>query len=157
LDLDICRNNWSNDSNGISKSNILYNLLSILYISHRNNYILLKSWKNSDAIRTFKLVLTAVFSFYYQQISARSSFIGHVNATVEGLPTIRCVKVESILMDEFDSHQNLYTSTSYLYLSWLKAVNFIVHVYFIFFTYAIIIQFLIVEVGTKIFNLVRIM
>ncbi|KAJ3632643.1 hypothetical protein MTP99_009636 [Tenebrio molitor] len=57
--------------------------------------------------------------------STRSSFIGHVNATVEGLPTIRCAKVESILMDEFDSHQNLYTSASYLYLCWFRALAFI--------------------------------
>jgi ABC-type multidrug transport system fused ATPase/permease subunit len=52
--LDICRNSWSNDSNGIGKSNIPYNMLNILYISHRNNYILPKNWKNSEAIRTFK-------------------------------------------------------------------------------------------------------
>jgi hypothetical protein len=101
------------------------------------------------------IMMTNVF-FYYQLISARSSFIGHVNATVEGLPTIRCAKVEHILIDEFDSHQDLYTSASYLYLCWFRSLNFFVTVYFIFFTSAILLQFLIVDSGTKIFNLVRI-
>jgi ATP-binding cassette subfamily C (CFTR/MRP) protein 4 len=89
--------------------------------------------------------------FYNQQISARSSFVGHVNATTEGLPTIRCAKVENILIDEFDSHQNLYTSASYLYLCWFRALAFIEHIYFIFFTSAILLQFLIFDTGTKIF------
>jgi hypothetical protein len=54
MDLDICRNNWSNDFNGIGESNISYNFLGILYISRRNNDIILKSWKKSEAIRTFE-------------------------------------------------------------------------------------------------------
>ncbi|CAH1368209.1 unnamed protein product, partial [Tenebrio molitor] len=79
------------------------------------------------------------------ELSTRSSFIGHVNSTAEGLPTIRCSKVENILIDEFDSRQNLYTSASYLYLCWLRGLIYIVHVYFIFFTSAILLQFLIVD------------
>ncbi|CAH1368259.1 unnamed protein product, partial [Tenebrio molitor] len=79
------------------------------------------------------------------ELSTRSSFVGHVNATTEGLPTIRCAKVENILIDEFDSHQNLYTSASYLYLCWFRALAFIEHIYFIFFTSAILLQFLIFD------------
>jgi ATP-binding cassette subfamily C (CFTR/MRP) protein 4 len=96
------------------------------------------------------------FCCNYQQISARSSFIGHVNATADGLPTIRCAKVENVLIDEFDSHQDLYTSASYLYLCWFRSLHFFVTVFFIFFVLAILLQFLIVDSGTEIVNLIRI-
>jgi ATP-binding cassette subfamily C (CFTR/MRP) protein 4 len=98
----------------------------------------------------------ADFCCNYQQISARSAFIGHVNATAEGLPTIRCAIVENVLLDEFDSHQDLYTSASYFYLCWFRSLNFFVTVFFIFFVFAILLQFLIVDSGTEIFNLVKI-
>jgi hypothetical protein len=84
--------------------------------------------------------------------------VGHLNATTEGLPTVRSAKVENILIDEFDSHQDLYTSVSYLYICWFRALSFIGHIYLILFTSAIVLQFLIVDTGTKIcfFFLVRI-
>ncbi|CAH1368157.1 unnamed protein product [Tenebrio molitor] len=79
------------------------------------------------------------------EISTRSAFIGHVNATTGGLPIIRSAKVENILINDFDKHQNLYTSASYLYVCWFRALIFIVHTSFLFFTSAILIQFMIVD------------
>ncbi|CAH1368143.1 unnamed protein product, partial [Tenebrio molitor] len=54
------------------------------------------------------------------EISTRCSLLGHVNATAEGLPTIRSANAEQILIDEFDGHNDLYTSASYLYNCWYR-------------------------------------
>ncbi|XP_068900236.1 ATP-binding cassette sub-family C member 4-like isoform X6 [Tenebrio molitor] len=79
------------------------------------------------------------------EISTRSAFIGHVNATTEALPIIRSAKVENILIDDFDEHQNLYTSASYLYLCWLKALTCILQICCVLFTSVILVRFLIID------------
>ncbi|KAJ3632488.1 hypothetical protein MTP99_009493 [Tenebrio molitor] len=73
------------------------------------------------------------------EISTRCSLLGHINATTEGLPTIRSARVENILIQEFDRHQDLYTSASYLYLCWFRALGYIVDICFVIFTTGIII------------------
>ncbi|CAH1368151.1 unnamed protein product [Tenebrio molitor] len=75
-------------------------------------------------------------------ISTRCSLLGHINATTEGLPTIRSENVENVLIHEFDRHQDLYTSVSYLYLCWFRALTYLLDIYFSLFTIIIIIIFL---------------
>ncbi|XP_068904512.1 probable multidrug resistance-associated protein lethal(2)03659 [Tenebrio molitor] len=73
------------------------------------------------------------------EISTRCSLLGLINATAEGLPTIRSARVENILIQEFDRHQDLYTSASYLYLCWFRALSYIVDICFVIFTTGVII------------------
>lgn len=40
--------------------------------------------------------------------------IGYLNATLEGLSTVRASENQSIFVNEFDKHQNHYTSTNFM-------------------------------------------
>jgi hypothetical protein len=91
----------------------------------------------------------AIILLCYVVISARCSLLGHVNATAEGLPTIRSANAEQILIDEFDRHNDLYTSASYLYNCWYRALIFLFDIYFSLFTISIILLFLINSHGIK--------
>ena len=52
---------------------------------------------------------------------ARSPVIGYINATLDGLTTIRTSRMENTLRKEFDRHQDLYASSSYMYTCCEKA------------------------------------
>nr|AIN44104.1 multidrug resistance-associated protein 4-like protein [Laodelphax striatellus] len=47
---------------------------------------------------------------------ARSPVFSHLNATLQGLPTIRALEAQKVLKDEFDHHQDLHTGAMYLFI-----------------------------------------
>ncbi|KAJ3652708.1 hypothetical protein Zmor_018650 [Zophobas morio] len=55
----------------------------------------------------------------------RSPLIGYINATLDGLTTIRTSKIHDTLRKEFDQHQDLHTSCSYMYTCCEKAYHMI--------------------------------
>ncbi|XP_076757725.1 putative multidrug resistance-associated protein lethal(2)03659 isoform X1 [Xylocopa sonorina] len=54
----------------------------------------------------------------------RSPVFGHLNATLQGLPTIRAFEAAEILTKEFDQHQDLHSGAWYIFISSSRAFAF---------------------------------
>ncbi|RZC39806.1 ABC membrane domain containing protein [Asbolus verrucosus] len=93
------------------------------------------------ALRKFYLITSR--NLRRLEAAVRSPLVGHINATLEGLTTIRTAGVQNILTDEFHQHQNVYTSVSYTIQCCMFAFIFITEIFCIILVAVIIIRFLI--------------
>lgn len=59
-----------------------------------------------------------------RSLTARSPVFGHLNATLQGLPTIRAFNAGEILTKEFDSYQDTHSSAWYLFIASSRAFGF---------------------------------
>ncbi|KAJ6637207.1 putative multidrug resistance-associated protein lethal [Pseudolycoriella hygida] len=94
----------------------------------------------------------------------RSPIFSHANATLQGLSTIRAFKAQQILSNEFDSHQDLNTSSWYLFLASTRAFALWLELVCVLYMATVILSFLLLgndtlggNVGlaiTQIFNLI---
>lgn len=77
--------------------------------------------------------------------------VGHINSSLEGLTTIRAFKAETILKDEFDRHQDLYSSAFLTLRLSTTGFGFFLDVFSTIFTIVIIARFLFFEHGMLVF------
>ncbi|XP_037030669.1 multidrug resistance-associated protein 4-like [Bradysia coprophila] len=94
----------------------------------------------------------------------RSPIFSHANATLQGLSTIRAFKAQQILSNEFDTHQDLSTSSWYLFLASTRAFALWLELVCVLYMATVILSFLLLgndtlggNVGlaiTQIFNLI---
>lgn len=73
--------------------------------------------------------------------------MGHLNASMDGLITIRASKAQDILTKEFDRHQDLYTSCHYTSFCLKRAFAFCMDISSALFLSIIIGRFLLFDLG----------
>ncbi|XP_023013490.2 probable multidrug resistance-associated protein lethal(2)03659 [Leptinotarsa decemlineata] len=106
----------------------------------------------------FLLVVLSIFQWYYLKAgrsikrldsSTRSPMIGHLNATLDGITTVRAFGNQSILTEEFDKHQDHFTSANYSMNSMMRALGLYASLISSIFPIFVIIKFAFFSTGTK--------
>ncbi|KAK6644533.1 hypothetical protein RUM43_000800 [Polyplax serrata] len=72
----------------------------------------------------------------------RSPVFSHLNATLQGLPTIRAFRAQSILIKEFDAHQDLNSTSNYIFMSSSRAFGLWLDVLCVFYIGIVTFSFL---------------
>ncbi|CAD1479365.1 unnamed protein product, partial [Heterotrigona itama] len=79
----------------------------------------------------------------------RSPVFAHLNATLQGLPTVRAFEAEEILTQEFDQHQDLHSSAWYIFISCSRAFGFWLDFFCVVYIMFVTLSFLVLNVGAE--------
>ncbi|XP_031357464.1 probable multidrug resistance-associated protein lethal(2)03659 isoform X2 [Photinus pyralis] len=71
-----------------------------------------------------KFYLATSRSLKRVEATTRSPVLGYINATIQGLSTIRSFDAQQVVLNEFDAHQDLNTSASYMFVSTSRAFGY---------------------------------
>ncbi|CAB0034970.1 unnamed protein product [Trichogramma brassicae] len=75
----------------------------------------------------------------------RSPVFTHLNATLNGLSTIRAYRVQDILKKEFDQFQDVHTSSWFMFIASSSAFGFSIDIFYFIFTALVTFSFLLVQ------------
>ncbi|XP_031850164.1 putative multidrug resistance-associated protein lethal(2)03659 isoform X2 [Nomia melanderi] len=75
----------------------------------------------------------------------RSPVFGHLNATMQGLPTIRAFEAGEILTREFDHHQDLHSSAWFIFIATSRAFGFWLDLFCVIYIILVTYSFLILD------------
>lgn len=75
----------------------------------------------------------------------RSPVFGHLNATLQGLPTIRAFEAGDILTKEFDNHQDLHSSAWYIFIATSRAFGFWLDLFCVLYIILVTYSFLVLD------------
>ncbi|KAL7292206.1 hypothetical protein TKK_0014159 [Trichogramma kaykai] len=75
----------------------------------------------------------------------RSPVFTHLNATLNGLSTIRAYGVQDILKKEFDQFQDVHTSSWFMFIASSSAFGFSIDIFYFIFTALVTFSFLLVQ------------
>ncbi|KAI4497436.1 hypothetical protein M0802_007447 [Mischocyttarus mexicanus] len=73
---------------------------------------------------------------------ARSPVFGHLNATLQGLPTIRSFEASDVLIKEFDNHQDLHSSAWFIFIASSRTFGFWLDVFCLVYIALVTLSFL---------------
>ncbi|KAK9296489.1 hypothetical protein QLX08_009536 [Tetragonisca angustula] len=79
----------------------------------------------------------------------RSPVFAHLNATLQGLPTVRAFEAEEILTKEFDQHQDLHSSAWYIFISCSRAFGFWLDFFCVVYIMFVTLSFLVLNDDAK--------
>ncbi|CAH1736107.1 unnamed protein product [Aphis gossypii] len=79
------------------------------------------------------------------EAATRSPVLAHMNASLQGLTTIRAYKAEQILSQEFDKHQDLHSSASHMYTCLNQGFGFWIDIVCVLYLCIIIFSLLIAD------------
>ncbi|XP_060851388.1 probable multidrug resistance-associated protein lethal(2)03659 [Rhopalosiphum padi] len=76
---------------------------------------------------------------------SRSPVLGYMNASLQGLSTIRAFEAEEVLSLEFDNHQDLHSSAWYIFISSTEALGFALDIICLIYMSILTFSFLVIE------------
>ncbi|XP_058446019.1 ATP-binding cassette sub-family C member 4-like [Malaya genurostris] len=77
----------------------------------------------------------------------RSPVFSHLAASLAGLPTIRAFEAQTELIREFDAHQDIHTSSFYMFITSSTAFGFALDLLCFVFVFIVVFSFLLLETG----------
>ncbi|CAH0557074.1 unnamed protein product [Brassicogethes aeneus] len=153
-------NRFSQDLSNVDEqvSNILLDIMIIIFETFGIIFIITSvNWIFFMPAVIF-IVMAFVLRYLYMpagrslkrlEAMTRSPLIGHLNSSLEGLTTIRAYRAQTILKDEFDRHQDLFTSAHFMMMCTSRAFTYIVDLCCTILLSFIVVRFLFFETDTS--------
>lgn len=119
-------------------------LLGIIVVVAISNYFLLIPTVIIGIIFYYLRVFYLATSRSVKRLEGvtRSPVFGHLNATLQGMTTIRAFQAEEILTKEFDQHQDLHSSAWFIFIASSRAFGFYLDIFCLLYIALVTLSFL---------------